>query len=407
MLWKNRDYSQLKIFISIGAGYKQAPLIEEAKRMGYHIIGVDRNTNATGICKCDIKIQESTDNYEDIYTKINELLIDGEVEVVLSKSFGPAIKTACFISNKLNIPLIPYNRIDDFIDKKKMKSIFKKNKINSPDFSIYNKNNSIAKTKKTEFPVVIKPLKGHAKTNIELLQDNSDFERYFNKVIHNNNNNHYIIEKYIKGNEIIAAGIVHKNKFHLIDIIDKITTPPPFFVDLMHISPSKYLHLWDEVVEVGQQIADAFDISTSPLIIELLITEKDEIFVIEAVPEFGGEYIPEILIPERTGYNFLRETIKAVIGNGFSPPRQKKGKENIIVKYITGENGTLTSLNPVCPSRVNGVIFSQIFKDIGSKIRNPETNHDRIGVLIARGRTREDAIHTAQKAELSLDVKIK
>ena len=48
---------------------------------------------------------------------------------------------------------------------------------------------------------------------------------------------------------------------------------------------------------------------------ELIVAENKEIFIIEAGPEFGGEFLSDILIPERTGYNIIRESIKAVINN--------------------------------------------------------------------------------------------
>ena len=138
---------------------------------------------------------------------------------------------------------------------------------------------------------------------------------------------------------------------------------------------------------------------TSPLIMELIIDENDNIHVIEAVPEFGGEFIPDILIPARTGYNFLREVIKASTSQDFNLPALKKSKDTVIVKYITGGNGTLIEFNPAQPKRISGVIFSRIFKDIGSKINIPITNHDRIGVVVAKGRKREEAIEIARTAE--------
>ncbi|MCU0822485.1 MAG: hypothetical protein MUC95_08435, partial [Spirochaetes bacterium] len=119
MAWKKKSSSQNNIFVSIGAGINQIPLIREAKKLGLLIVGVDQSVHAAGISECDIRIHESIENYDEIYKKLSELLLHGEIKGVLSKSFGSAIKTSSYIANKLNIPLISYKRVDDFLDKKK------------------------------------------------------------------------------------------------------------------------------------------------------------------------------------------------------------------------------------------------------------------------------------------------
>jgi biotin carboxylase len=235
-----------------------------------------------------------------------------------------------------------------------------------------------------------------------LINNSKDFNKYLNNV---SNNTDYIIEKYIKGDEIIAIGIVYNKKFYLVEMTDKLKSPPPYFVDIMHISPSKYIHLWNKIQQIGQKISDSFEIFTSPLLMELIITENEEIFVIETAPEFGGEFLSDVLIPERTKYNIIRESIKAVINKNFNPPRNRKIRKAVVVKYITGTKGTLLSFNPI-KYKSSDIIFSRIFKDIGSETRIPMTNHDRIGVVIAKGKTVEDAIKTAENAEIQLNIKI-
>ncbi|MFH0975444.1 MAG: ATP-grasp domain-containing protein [Spirochaetota bacterium] len=401
MFWKFKKTKPNSLFISIGGGINQIPLIEEAKELGLHTIGVDTNICAAGMHKCDIRIQESIVNYNEIYDKLEELLVEGEITGVLTKSFGPAIKTAAFIAEKLNIPLLPFNKADDLINKEKMKKIFKNNNIKSPDFIIYNKER---KNDKIKYPFVIKPVIGHAKTKVELIYNLKDFNNYTKNISLKDCN--YLIEKYIEGNEIIAIGIVYKSKFYLVEITDKTKSAPPYFVDVMHISPSKYIHLWEQIQETGQKVVESFEIYTSPLLMELIVTENEEIYLIETAPEFGGEFISDILIPERTGYNIIKESIKAVINNNFSPPPLKRKFRNaVVIKYITGTKGILSSFNPI-KIKCRGLIFSRIFKDIGSNIRRPQSNHDRIGIIAAKGRTIEEAVGRADEAEKLLNIRI-
>ncbi|MBN2039240.1 MAG: ATP-grasp domain-containing protein [Spirochaetes bacterium] len=391
------------MFVSIGGGINQIPLIKEAKNLGLQVIGVDKNITAAGIPLCDIRIQESIENYNHIYTKLKELLVDGEITGVLTKSFGPAIKTTSYISNQLNIPLLPHSRVDDFIKKDRMKAVFKENGIHSPEFFVYSKKNQKDKKLSKLFPIIVKPVTGHAKNDVEMIKDQSKFNIYINNT--SEKKNAVLIEKYINGDEIIVMGIVHNKKFYPVEITDKKKTPLPYFVDIMHTSPSKYLHLRNQIEEIGQNIADSFEIETSPLLMELIIDENDKISVIEIAPEFGGEFLADILIPESTGYNFIRETIKAVTNNNFNPPAFKKNKNAVVVKYITGTKGNLLSFNPL-PNKSSGIIYSKIFKDIGSAIRKPVNNHDRIGVIITKGKNLNDALDISGKAEEMMNIRI-
>ena len=59
MLFKKKKIQPLYYFVSIGSGLNQIPLITEAKKLGFHVIGVDASASAAGFYLCDLKIQES------------------------------------------------------------------------------------------------------------------------------------------------------------------------------------------------------------------------------------------------------------------------------------------------------------------------------------------------------------
>lgn len=403
MLFKTTKTRNPSLFISLGAGENQVPLIEEARRQGFKVIGVDRNSRAPGFALCDLKIQESIDNYREIIYKLREIIIYGDIKGVLTKSFGSAVKSACYISEQFGIPMIPPHRLDDFINKRKMKKVFQKNGINSPGYEIIAHAPVRGKKSPVRFPAVAKPPIGHAKRGVRLVKSVKELE----KIMGSENSSSYLLEEYIRGNEIIAVGLVFKGTFNLVSVSDKITSPPPFFVDLMHVYPSRYAHLEGQISRIGQSVTECFEMYTSPLIMELTVTDKEEIYLIEAVPEFGGECIPEVLIPHGTGYNFIGETIRAVSGGRFTPPIRSRSHSSVVIKYLTGTRGTLVSLNDDSPGRIPEIIFTRMLKDAGSKTRNPVNNHDRIGVLAAKSHTIMDATAAIDRAVESMGIVIR
>ncbi len=392
-----------RLFISIGAGLNQIPLITEAKKLGFRTVGVDRDACAPGISKCDICVQESIDNYVEIYKKIQELLPYGDISGVLSRSYGAAVKSACFIAGKFGIPMMPFQRMDDFISKKRMKAVFTRNGLPTPQHVIIEAPVMQKRLAKLKYPLVVKPVAGHAKTDVKLIRSGAELQRFFSGGASGKGS--FIAESYIAGDEIIAAGIVYMQRYHLVMLSDKEVTPKPYFVDLVHSTPSKHENLRGRIAEIGQGVAEAFEITTAPLIMELFITADGEIYIIEAVPEFGGEYIPDILVPESTGYNFFREMIRAASGTGFNPPVLKKHRRNsVMVRYITSGKGKLVSFNEGGPKKIAGIVYSRMLKSAGSELREPSNNHDRLGVVIAKGATRDAAASLAGKAIKSLEI---
>lgn len=402
-LWNKRSSDNPHFLVSIGAGVNQMPLIKEAKALGFSVIGVDMNPAAPGFLLCDIRIIESIENFNEIFIKLKEFVVAGDITAVLSKSYGTAIKCAAYLAERFNCTLMPFRRVDDFLHKDRMKEVFAKNGIASPGFRIVADRKKFRFADELSFPLIAKPATGHAKKGVRLIHNRKELEDHLSTI----ESAPLLIEEFIEGDEIIAAGLIHRGRFHLVELTDKVLSAPPFFVDLMHLAPSKHFSLSRKVSELGQKIADAFEIITSPLIMEIKVTQKEELSLIEAVPEFGGEFIPDIVISRRTGYNFIAETIKASAGREFKLPQPQAGKKNIAVKYITGRNGFFTTFNPIKPEDTAGLLFWKIFKDIGAHTNPPETNHDRIGVIITEGKTMRDAIDACDLAIEKLSIKIR
>ncbi len=402
-LWKKIPSDSPRFLVSIGAGINQLPLIKEAKALGFSIIGVDMNPAAPGFLHCDIRIIESIENFKEIFIKLKEFIVAGDITAVLSKSYGTAIKCAAYLAEQFNCTLLPFRRVDDFLQKERMKKVLLENKIPSPRFHLITDRKKLRFLEEFSFPLIVKPAIGHAKKGVKLISDIKELEVHLasTEVLP------MLIEEFIEGDEIIAAGLIHRGRYHLVEMTDKVLSLPPFFVDLMHLAPSRHFSRSKEVSEIGQKIADAFDIITSPLIMEIKINAQKELSLIEAVPEFGGEFIPDFVIPKRTSYNFIAETIKAATGEDFKLPRAGTKKKNIAVKYLTGKKGIFTSFNPIKYEEIHGLLFYRIFKDIGSHINPPETNHDRIGVVITEGKTIREAVDACDFAIEKLSIKIR
>ncbi|MBN2157751.1 MAG: ATP-grasp domain-containing protein [Spirochaetes bacterium] len=405
MLLRKKKAQQLHFFVSIGSGLNQIPLIREANDLGLHVIGVDANVSAPGFYQCDLKIQESIENYNAIYKKLLELLVDGEIHGIMTKSYGMAIMTASYLNERFKVSFLPFSMSDCFVNKTRMRTVLAEHNIRMPRSIPPAQRSRPDRIPPDTFPVIIKPVYGHAKTDVRMARDQAEMKKILGNPSLSSAN--CIIEKFVDGDEIIAAGLVHQGKYYLVELTDKKTSFPPYFIDILHTAPSKHLDLSGTIEGIGQSVADAFGIVTSPLIMEFVIDSEGNPYLIEAVPEFGGEFIPDVLIPASANYNIIRESIKSMTGLGFRPPQPPKHRKAVVVRYVTGRDGILASCNPEGPRHVQGTIFSRIFKEIGSQVIDPVTNHDRIGVVVAEADTVEDALALTDEAALKFNIRIK
>lgn len=402
MFWRKKKPAK-DFFVSIGAGINQIPLINEAKKRGFQVIAVDMNSSAPGFYHCDLKVQESIEDYENIYIKLRELLIDGKISAVMTKSYGPAIISTAYLCEKFGLPFMPVEESRKFLNKKLTKKIYDEKNILTPtaiNITLKTRPDSI---RDKLYPVIAKPQTGHAKVNVQLLKTPEEMKVFMSSQTVQN----YIFEQLIPGDEIICAGIIHDKKYYHVLMTDKKTTDPPYFADIMHTAPSVHQDMINSTAETGQLIADAFNIQTSPLIMEFIIGQDGKLYLLEAVPEFGGEFIPDVMIPAATGYNHIENAIRALTSYDFRPPLKIPVNNAVAVRYITGSEGVLSSFSTDSVNGTSGIIFTRIFKHIGDRVSPASTNHDRIGVVIATGKTVQQAVENTIEAERKMNIRIK
>jgi len=389
MFFRKSGQSQKKAFVSIGAGINQIPLITEAKSKGFKVIGVDIDSMSPGFKLCDLKIQESIYDYDRIYTLLSEALFDSSICGIMTRSYGKAVTTTAFLCEKFGLPFLPFSACENFTDKLRLKNTIISHGINTPELI---SNAKLGRLKDKSFPIIKKPVDGYAKKGIKLINNLNELKE---EIPPADSKKAFIFEKYIEGDEIIAIGIVHREHYYLVDITDKAKSLNPPFIDITHTSPSKYAGLNEQITQIGQSMTEIFSITNSPLLMEFIVGKEDALYLIEAMPEFGGESLVDIAIPKATGYNLIREAINSHTGSEFHPPVLKKKRNAVAVQYMTAPEGKLESFDSKAPLKIKGVFHFSLFQKAGDRINKLSNNLDRIGVVIAEDETVEKALQAA------------
>ncbi len=119
----------------------------------------------------------------------------------------------------------------------------------------------------------------------------------------------------------------------------------------------------------------------------------------------GGDNITTHLVPLSTGIDMVEACIKIALGE--NPTISKKIDKGSAIRYFNSKKGMISSIDGIDKAKsIKGVIQISIIHDIGEKINDIMNSNDRIGFVIAQGKTVEEAINICEQAlkEISIDI---
>lgn len=372
-------------FISIGAGKNQLPLILKSKELGLKIIAVDNNRNAVGFKHSDIKIIQSVHDFRKIYATLLKLFLEEPIVGIGVRSYGKAVLSASYIAEKLNLIGTKYLILKKFYNKKLMKAFLGENGISVPiSYSWKNLKEFPKLVNEVSYPCILKPVDNIAKIGIEVFQNAKSLLLRLTQL--KPKNDRFLLEEFIDGKEVTVLGFVQNKKFILVSISDKITTNFPPFLELSHRLPTVHEKIKGELRLICQNIVQFTGLENSPIVAEFKVTARGQIYLIEFMPEIGGEYLADYLIPEFYEYDYFKNYVNLLTGNPISQIDNRKLKKKSIqsqICFIAPPDGLsmFTSITKSELDSENKVFLERKLKEIGTQVNTRDGNACRVQVV--------------------------
>ena len=173
-------------FLSLGAGHNQVNLIKAASQLGYKVIAVDRDTKAPGFGEASLHMYCSVLQPKKILNNLqNNLSINGELMGVGCRSFGRANYSAALIAKRLALPGPEPQRLNVYQDKAKLKKLMLRLEIPTAPSYVLSKGMKKSGQNQTKWqehlPLIVRPITGHAKQGVQLLDRMEEFQHFINK----------------------------------------------------------------------------------------------------------------------------------------------------------------------------------------------------------------------------------
>jgi biotin carboxylase len=300
--------NQTEKIMVFGASTLQISLIKTAKALGFYTIALDPDPQAIGKSIADEFIVVKGDDFE----KSMQIAIEHKVKGIVTTATDKPILMMCRLARELDLPFPSYESCETVLDKAKFKQFLFNNSLPHAKGNKYV--GMIDPSSLTiNYPVIVKPAMNSGSRGVLKCVNAEDLMVVIKETLQYCKDDIYLIEEFIEGDEISVEVLVQDNKVHMLQITDKIVTPPPYNVELGHIQPSRYLYLKDKITDLIQTIVDKTGLNNCALHPELKI-KNDTITIIEIGPRLGGDFITSHLVPLSTGVNMEDQLIRIATG---------------------------------------------------------------------------------------------
>ena len=308
--------------------------------------------------------------------------------------------SASKIAKKLGLRFLNPNTAILMRDKFSVRETLAKKEIRQPQFALAKTFDELREAvKKIGYPTLVKPSDGYGSQNIFILRKEADFEIYADALkqiiqkptdygLGTHANNRFLVEQYITG-QLIGCDIFSDGQTRkFIGINDKLMFPLPSFAIRGSCFPSDRYDILT-IRDYAFSILDAVNFDFGATHIEMMVT-KEGPYLVEANPRLVSAQIPY-----QMGYALERsiyaDLINLHLGIPVSTLPDSAPPWFSAIRWITANQpGTLKNIVP--PEQVDPLIRRvAFFKRYGDAVQPPMSNGDRLGYVIAVGKTQKEA----------------
>lgn len=382
----------------LGASILQLPAIKKAKTMGLNVIVVDMNPNAIGFKEDGITpLIISTIDTSEVICAAKEHQIDG----IMTLASDVPMPTVAAVCEELGLPGVSSQTALNATNKAEMRNCFKAYGAPIPEYYIVRSRDEFidaAKNFTTTF--MVKPADNSGNRGVKLIDAVSDEDTLVEAFEYSHRftrDGRVLLEEYMDGDEFSVETISINGECHIIQITDKITSGPPYFVELGHTQPSHYEDGSKAlIIEATCAGVKALGIDNGPSHSEIKLTSNGP-KIVEIGARLGGGCITTHLVPLSTGVDMVEACIHIALGE--MPDLEPKFSKGAAIRFLHPEPGILRAVHGVKQvEAIPGIIEVGFMKAIGDVVPVMRNGLDRVGYVIAQQPTREAAVELCERA---------
>lgn len=355
----------------IGASYLQRPLVEKVKQMGIesHVFAWPKGNVVEDIC--DFYYPISILEKEKVLAICRKNKIDG----IISIASDLAMPTVNFVAEEMKLTGNSVRSTELSTDKFEMRKKLKKAGLNIPNFQFFT-NPIFSNLENLKFPIIVKPTDRSGSRGVTKVEDIQKINFAIEKALKESLKKCAIVEEFVEGREYSVEFISFSGKHFPLAITEKVTTGPPYFIEVEHHQPAEInVKIEAEMFLETIRALDALEIENGVSHTELLLDDREKITIVEVAGRMGGDFIGSTLTDLSTGIDILKASIQVSLG--WQPDLKPRNK-----KYFAGIH-FVTQNRPWVRNFINSqesdIYRQEIFQEDVVQVNSSE---DRSGYFI-------------------------
>lgn len=394
----------MKKLLVLGGGFLQNYVISKAKQLGYYVHVLDANPNAIGFKIADefavINIVDENACLE--YAKMHR--IDG----VLTAATDFSVLTMSRIACELGIPGINYDSARIIKNKAAVRKVLFDAHADDTGYSyeIHTVEEAEKIKSKVSYPVMVKPCDGSGSRGASRVDNANEFVKACKFAMEGSITHRAVAEPFVVGREYGVESFVDNGVIHILAVMQKDMTNPPYYAELGHAIPSGLSEEMETKIKTCVRNAlIALGVNHGSINMDLLVGEKGDVHIVDVGARMGGNLIGSHIVPIGTGIDYMGNMIKAAVGDA-TEFRSQYTKTPIATKLLALSPGVVKGLPDFDKISIENDVQIEHHLNIGDNINEYHTNLDGCGYVLATSFDVDDAINKAEKVKMIIDTSI-
>lgn len=385
----------MKKLLVIGAGFLQDFVIRKAKELGYVTLAVDADPNAIGF--------RHADKYEVINIVDQEACLAyarrEDIDGVLTAATDYGVLTASYIAEQMGLPGLNYESAKKIKNKYSVRKCLFENCVDDTEQAYeVNKETDISKlSHKLQYPVMVKPCDGSGSRGASRVDCADELAIACEYAMNGSITHRAVVESFINGSEYGVESFVVNGDIHVLAVMKKWMTEPPYYAELGHAIPSGLsAELETKVKNCVKNAILALGINSGSVNIDLLITNNGNIHIVDIGARMGGNLIGSNIVPLGTGVDYMANMIRHAIGDNTDfTPNNHMCVATRVLAFKGGRVQQIPDMSLV-ESKYRVKVYHHM--EVGRNVNEYHTNLDGCGYVIATDVDIENAIQNAEEA---------
>lgn len=394
----------MKTILVVGAGFLQCFAIRRAKELGYHVLAVDGNPDAEGFSIADEHQIINIVDQEACLAYAMEKCVDG----VMTAATDYGVLTAAYIAQEMGLAGLNYQSALRIKNKYEVRKCLYEHQVDDTQqaFEVTEQTDIQTLAQMIQYPVMVKPCDGSGSRGASKVEDISQFGIACQMAMANSLTHRAEVETFIDGQEYGVESIVENGQIHILAVMKKWMTQPPYYAELGHGLPSGLeAELEGKIRTCVSRAIEALEINFGAVNMDLLVTQDKMVHIVDVGARMGGNLIGSHIVPLGTGVDYLGNLIRATLGDpvDITPCAAPQNVATRLLALTPGKVKVVPDMDEIC-QECQVSVFHHLHE--GDTIQEYHTNLDGCGYVVAVGESVEAAAEKAECGKKMIDKRI-